>query len=116
MLQFNNVSTNVSLSSNQVVIQIINDDVAEPREFFICTLQAGIVDTVQAIFPSQVTIEIRDDDGEYQNSLTYINCAYGSQVNRERALNEGYNNYMRIHARSYVTQSISTSAKELILT
>ena len=46
------------------MIQIINDDVVEPCESFICTLQGGSVDSVQAIEPNQVTIKICDDDGE----------------------------------------------------
>ena len=50
------------------MIPIINDDIAEPRESFICTLQGGIVDSVQAIFPSQVTIQIIDDDGEHSHA------------------------------------------------
>ena len=52
-----------------MVIPIINDDIAEPRESFICTLQGGIVDSLQTTFPSQVTIEIRDDDGEHMHVL-----------------------------------------------
>ena len=62
-LYFIDVGTVRSLSRNEVVIPIINDEMAEPRESFICTLQGGIVDSVQAIFPSQATIETRDDDG-----------------------------------------------------
>ena len=54
------------------MIPIINDEIAEPREKFICTLQGGIVDSVRAIFPSQVTIEIRDDDGEHMHC--YDSC------------------------------------------
>ena len=65
-----------------MVIAIINDDIAEPRESFICTLQEGIVDSVQAIFPSQVTIEIRDDDGEHMHvfycltEYICLNCCF----------------------------------------
>ena len=68
-LHFTDIGDAVSNSSDQVVIPIINDDIAEPRESFICTLQGGIVDSVQAVFPSQVTIEIRDDDGEHMHVL-----------------------------------------------
>ena len=68
-LHFSDTFTARSISSDQIVIPIINDDIAEPRESFICTLQRGIVDSVQAIFPSQVTIEIRDDDGEHMHVL-----------------------------------------------
>ena len=68
-LHFTDTFTVRSISSDEVVIPIINDEIAEPRESFICTLQGGIVDSVQAIFPSQVTIEIRDDDGEHMHVL-----------------------------------------------
>ena len=65
MLHFNEVGTIQSLSSDQVVIMIpiINDIIAEPRESFVCTIQGDIEDSIQTIFPSQVIIEIRDDDG-----------------------------------------------------
>ena len=68
-LHFTDIGIPKSLSSDQVVIPIINDDIAEPRESFICTLQGGIVGSVQAVFPSQVTIEICDDDGEHMHVL-----------------------------------------------
>ena len=68
-LHFTSPFTVRSISSDEVVIPIINDDIAEPRESFICTLQGGIVDSVQTVFPSQVTIEIRDDDGEHTHVL-----------------------------------------------
>ena len=64
-LHFSEIGTLRSLSRDEVVIPIVNDEIAEPRESFIWTLQGGTVDSVQAIFPSQVTIEIRDDDGEH---------------------------------------------------
>ena len=62
-LHFTDVNTERSFSSDQVVIQIINDDIAEPCESFICTLQGGGVQSVQGIEPNRVTIEICDDDG-----------------------------------------------------
>ena len=68
-LHFSEIGTLRSLSRDEVVIPIVNDEIAEPRESFICTLQGGTVDSVQAIFPSQVTIEIRDDDGEHMHVL-----------------------------------------------
>ena len=68
-LHFDAVGTTRSKSRDEVVIPIINDEIAEPRESFICTLQGGIVNSVQAFFPSQVTIEIRDDDGEHMHVL-----------------------------------------------
>ena len=68
-LHFNDVGTAQSFSRDEVVIPIINDEIAEPRESFICTLQESTVKSVHAIFPSQVTIEIRDDDGEHMQVL-----------------------------------------------
>ena len=68
-LHFNDVGTARSFSLDEVVIPIINDEIAEPRESFICTLQGGTVDSVQTIFPSQVTIQILDDDGEHMHVL-----------------------------------------------
>ena len=58
-----------------MVIPIVNDDIAEPRESFICILQEGIVNSVQVVFPCQVTIEIRDDDGEHMHA-----CVVTSKV------------------------------------
>ena len=69
MLHFTDVNTERSLSSNEVEIQIINDDIAEPCESFICTLQGGGVQSVQGIEPNRVTIEICDDDGEHMHLL-----------------------------------------------
>ena len=62
-LHFTDTDTLQSLSSDQAVIPIINDDIAEPCESFICTLQGGGVDSVQSTAPNRVTIEICDDDG-----------------------------------------------------
>ena len=66
-LNFRDVDTFQSFSSDQVVIPIINDDVVEPCESFICTLHGGSVDSVKAIEPNLVTIEICDDDGEHMH-------------------------------------------------
>ena len=64
-LYFTDVETLKSSSSNPVMISIINDDIAEPCESFICTLQGGALDAVRGIEPNQVTIRICDDDGEH---------------------------------------------------
>ena len=57
------------------MIPIINDDIAEPCESFICTLQG--VQSVKSIEPNQAIIQICDDDGEdmhvYSMELLYIN-------------------------------------------
>ena len=68
-LHFTDVNTARSLSIDQVVIRINNDDIAEPCESFICTLQGGGVQSVQDIEPNRVTIEICDDDGEHTHVL-----------------------------------------------
>lgn len=52
-----------TLSSNKVVIQIFNDDIAEPPESFICTFQAQTLGYVKCI--DRVRIEIQDDDGKH---------------------------------------------------
>ena len=62
-LRFTAVETPQSLSSNVVVVPIINDDIAEPCEYFICILQGGL-DSVRGIEPNRVIIRICDDDGE----------------------------------------------------
>ena len=68
-LHFRDIGFTRSYSPDQVVIPIINDNMVEPRESFICTLQQPTVHLVQTIFPSQVTIEIHDDDGEHMHVL-----------------------------------------------
>ena len=79
-LHFTDVNTDRSLSSDQVVIQIINDDIAEPCESFICTLQGGGVQSVQGIEPNRVTIEICDDDGEHMH-VVINKTLYGITIN-----------------------------------
>ena len=63
-LHFRDVNVPQSVSSNQVAIPIINDDIAEPREVFACIFQRDITNSIQAINPSEAIIEIVDDDGE----------------------------------------------------
>ena len=46
------------------MVPIINDDIAEPCESFICTLQGGALDGIRGIEPNRVTIIICDDDRE----------------------------------------------------
>ena len=74
-LHFEDVGTNRSYSSDQVVVRIINDEIAEPKELFICALKGDTVNAVQTKSPSQVTIEIFDNDGELNNaSLQLYGC------------------------------------------
>ncbi len=72
-LRFAEVETLRSFSSDLVEIPIINDDIAEPCESFICTLQGGAVDSVQGVEPNRVTIEICDDDREQRHNYA---CVY----------------------------------------
>ncbi len=63
-LNFTDIETTQSNSSEEVVVPIINDDIAEPCESFICTLQGGALDGIRGIEPNRVTIIICDDDRE----------------------------------------------------
>ncbi len=58
---FTDVGTLRSNSSTSVVLSIINDDIAELCESFICTLQGGAVE------PNRVTVRICDYDGEHKH-------------------------------------------------
>ena len=69
--QFTDVLTIRSLSSNELVVSTINDDIAEQFESFICTLQRGALDTVRGIKLNQVTIRICDDDREHIHIRVY---------------------------------------------
>ena len=64
-LRFTDVGQNRTRSSVNVEIRIIDDDIAEPRELFICTLVGTASGDVQGIEPNRVTIEISDNDGEH---------------------------------------------------
>ena len=74
-LHFEDVGTNRSFSSDQLVVRIINDEIAEPKELFICALKGDTVNAVQTKSPNQVTIEIFDNDGELNNASLQL---YGS--------------------------------------
>ena len=52
------------------MIPIIDDNIAEPCESFICTLQGGAQDAVRASEPNQVTIRISDDDCEHMHRFS----------------------------------------------
>jgi len=69
-LEFIDVETLRSNSSNRVVLSIINDDIAEPCESFICTLQGGAVDQVRGVEPNRVTVRICDNDGKHKRVCT----------------------------------------------
>ena len=72
-LEFTDNGTTSSNSSNKVVLSVINDDIAEPCEYLICTLQGGAVDRVHGVEPNRVTVRICDDDGEHKQVCTVHN-------------------------------------------
>lgn len=62
-LNFRNNDTNFTRSNNSITITIIDDLIAERNESLLCSLLAGVVDSVRAEFPRQVTITIVDNEG-----------------------------------------------------
>ena len=68
-LHFTNVGSLKNRSLDPVLISIINDDIAEPCESFICTLQGGAANPIHSIEPNRITIEICDDDREHMHVL-----------------------------------------------
>ena len=67
-LEFADVETRRSNSSNKVVLSIIDDEFAERCESFICTLQGSAVGPVRGVEPNRVAVRICDDDGEYKRA------------------------------------------------
>ena len=65
-LEFTDIEISRSNSSNRVVLSIIDDDITEPCESFICTLQVGAVDQVHIVEPNQMTVRVCDYDGEHK--------------------------------------------------
>ena len=65
-LEFTDVQTDRSNSSNNLTLLIVDNVIAEPCESFICTLQGGSVDGVRGVEPNRVTVRICDDDGEHK--------------------------------------------------
>ena len=64
VLIFSDVGVNRTSSDSPLIATIVDDDVAEPRECFICNLQSGNADPVKAVPPTQVTVCISDNDGK----------------------------------------------------
>ena len=62
-LTFSDVGVRRTSSDRPLIATIVDDDVAEPRESFICNLLSGNADPVRAVPPTQVTETIMDDDG-----------------------------------------------------
>ena len=73
---FTDVGTLRSNSSTSAVLSIINDDITEPCESFICTLQGGAVDRVRGVERNRVTVRICDDDGELKHMYMYTYTLY----------------------------------------
>ena len=71
-LEFTDVETLRSNSSNNVTLLIIDDEITEPCESFLCTLQGGAVDQVRGVEPNRATVRICDDDGELNNVCTFM--------------------------------------------
>ena len=62
-LQFSDIGRLTALSDVPLTAVIVDDDVAEPRESFICNLQSGNADDIKAVPPTQITVSILDNDG-----------------------------------------------------
>ena len=73
---FTDVGMSSSNSSNRVVLSIIDDNITEPCESFICTLQGGAVDRVRGVEPNRVTVRICDDDGEQKHTYMHTYTLY----------------------------------------
>lgn len=63
-LNFTTFGPNVTRSAEPITVSIIDDEFAEGTESLICTILAGVVDSVRTEDPKQLTIDIADDDGE----------------------------------------------------
>ena len=68
-INFADVETIQSLAFEELVVPIINNNIVEPCESFLCTFQGGALDAVRGIEPNRVTIRICDDDGELMPML-----------------------------------------------
>ena len=73
-LNFTDVETLRSNSSNSLNLLIIDDNIAEPCESFICTLQVGAVDRIRGVEPNRVKVWICDDDGEHKLCMYCTHC------------------------------------------
>ena len=70
-LEFTDVETLRSNSSNNLTLSIIDDEFAEPCKHFWCILQGGSVDQVRTALPVRVNVRISDDDGECKRIYTH---------------------------------------------
>ena len=67
-IHFIDTEHSTSYSVRQLVIAIINDDIAEPCKSFFCALQEGAMNSIRVVEPNQVTIKICDDDREHMRA------------------------------------------------
>ena len=65
---------NLTKSAQPIIITIEDDLVAEPTESLICSILAGVVDSVRTVDPKQVTIDIADNDGKKGGNVYAISC------------------------------------------
>ena len=73
LLNFTTFDKVNTTSDKPIIISIIDDFKAESSESLICSIQTGVVDSVQSDFPKQVTIQITDDEGKKGCNL-YRQC------------------------------------------
>ena len=78
-LQFSDTGRLTAVSDVPLTAVIVDDDVAEPRESFICNLQSGNADDIKAVPPTQITVSILDNDGiiltpDVQYIVLQYNC------------------------------------------
>ena len=62
VLNFRSFDRDISVES--FTITIVDNSFAEPPESLICSIQAGVVESVQTVDPKQLTIEIVDNEGK----------------------------------------------------
>ena len=73
LLNFTTFDRENTTSAEPIIISIMDDFSAESSESLICSIQAGVVDSVRTSSPKQVTILITDDEGKNGGNL-YRQC------------------------------------------
>ena len=63
-LKFATLNKSFTRSVHPIIISILNDYIHEGTECLICSIQAGLVQSVRIVAPKQATICIFDDDGK----------------------------------------------------
>ena len=62
-LTFSDVGVDRVSSDSPLIVTIVDDDVAELRESFVCNLHSESGCYVKAVPPTRVTVSITDNDG-----------------------------------------------------